>query len=120
MNTTEQNKLKIKILDANSSYAKKTDIDTISIEEQIRYQRLQNKRYESDTDDRKWLAKWAVITVSAYLSAVFIMLVFNGIYIPLNISFNISDNVLIALLVTTTANVLGLTFIVLKGHFNRY
>jgi hypothetical protein len=86
------------------------DIDSVAPEEQIKL--LIALRYRSDTNDRKWLAKWTAWTVSIWLFIVLNILVFNKSCI------NLSDSVLIALLGTTTLNVLGLSFIVLRGHFN--
>lgn len=80
---------------------------------QAKIKALEAERYSSDTKDRKWLAIWAVIVVSLWLLLVIIILLLNKLC-----SINLSDNVLIALLGTTTLNVLGLSFIVLKGHFN--
>lgn len=70
----------------------------------------QNERYRSDTQDRKWLAEWTATVVSFWLLLVLAILMSNN-------SFGLSDSVLITLLGTTTLNVLGLSFIVLRGHF---
>jgi len=75
---------------------------------------LENERYNSDTKDRKWLAKWTAWVVTIWLLLVISILYFNNNVFCLLLS----DSVLIALLGTTTLNVLGLSFIVLKGHFN--
>src|SRR5262245_59677795 len=72
---------------------------------------LRNKRYSSDTSDRQWLAVWTAITVTLWLMSVLGILMCN------NTKFNLSDTVLTVLLGTTTLNVLGLSFIVLRGHF---
>lgn len=79
---------------------------------QIKFAELQ--RYLKDTRDRGWLAKWTAWVVSAWLFLVITILYFNKNYFCLFLS----DTVLVALLGTTTLNVLGLSFIVLKGHFN--
>lgn len=68
-------------------------------------------RYESDTDDRKWLAQWSATVVSMWLLATLMILCCNSE------RFHLSDTVLNVLLGTTTLNVLGLSFIVLKGLF---
>jgi len=73
-------------------------------------EKLKNERYKSDTFDRKWLAIWAAAIVSLWLAAVLFLLFFNT-------HIKTSDTVMVALLGTTTLNVLGLTYIVLKGHF---
>lgn len=85
------------------------DIDS----DDLKYQKLkyENERYQEDTRNRKKLAYWAAWVVSIYLVIVLIILVTNNHFIFL------SDSVLIALLGTTTMNVLGLMYIVLKGYF---
>ena len=69
-----------------------------------------NFDYRSDTNDRKWLAEWATAVVSLWLMAVIILLASKE-------RFRLSDAVLVTLLGTTTLNVLGISFIVLRGHF---
>lgn len=88
------------------------DIDSDDLNSQINQKRLESIRYGSDTRDRKWLAKWTAWTVSVWLIVVISLLFLNNI-----LSLKLSDSVLIALLGTTTLNVLGLSFIVLRGHF---
>lgn len=87
------------------------DIDSDTLDDQIK--KLKSDRYSSDTQDRKWLAKWTAGVVSLWLLLVIFSVMLNELF-----CFNISDSVLIALLGTTTLNVLGLSFIVLRGHFN--
>lgn len=87
------------------------DLDIDSGELDLQIKKLKAVRYISDTKDRKWLAKWAVWAVSVWLIVVLAILILNHCFIRL------SDSVLITLLGTTTLNVLGLTFIVLRGHF---
>lgn len=88
------------------------DIDSDDLNGQISQKRLESIRYGSDTKDRKWLAKWTAWTVSIWLIVVILILFLNTF-----LSLKLSDSVLIALLGTTTLNVLGLSFIVLRGHF---
>ncbi len=88
------------------------DIDSDDLKEQIKLKQLESERYSSDTKDRKWLAIWTAIVVSFWLFAVLLLLSFNE-----KLQICLSDSVLIALLGTTTLNVLGLSFIVLRGHF---
>ncbi len=94
--------------------SKELDIDSESLDIQKDLKRLENNRYHSDTKDRKWLAKWTAFVVTIWLTSVLLILVFNEDKICL------SDKVLITLLGTTTLNVLGLSFIVLRGHFQAY
>jgi hypothetical protein len=89
------------------------DIDSDDLREQIKLKKLESDRYSSDTKDRKWLAIWTAVIVTLWLSTVLGILIFNEQKL-----ICLSDTVLVALLGTTTLNVLGLSFIVLKGHFN--
>lgn len=73
---------------------------------------LTNDRFEKDTRWRCRLSWWVIAVDSLWLAAVLSILALNGGYLHLN------DAVLITLLATTTANVLGLAFIVLKGLFS--
>jgi len=88
-----------------------TDIDLNDLSGQIRLNELKNERFRSNTQDRKNLATWTSIVVSVWLLLVMVILFQNKCCLFL------SDTVLVALLGTTTLNVLGLSFIVLKGYF---
>lgn len=85
------------------------DIDSDDLD--LQKKRFENQRYKEDTESRKILAYWAAIVVSIYLLIVLMILILNHKYICL------SDVVLSVLLGTTTLNVLGLMYIVLKGYF---
>lgn len=89
------------------------DIDSDDINFQKEIRGLEVKKINSDIEDRKWLAKWSAYVVSGWLIFVIIILVTNNYY-----SLYLSDAVLITLLGTTTLNILGLSFIVLRGHFS--
>lgn len=71
-----------------------------------------NDRFEKDTRWRYRLSWWVIGVDSVWLAAVLSILALNSGYLHL------TDAVLITLLATTTANVLGLAFIVLKGLFS--
>jgi hypothetical protein len=86
------------------------DIDSSDYMDQMKV--LFADRYKSNTGDRKWLAQWTAVVVTLWLVAVGIILIKNSS------CFHLSDTVLVTLLGTTTLNVLGLSFIVLRGHFN--
>lgn len=88
-----------------------SDYDIDAQELKMQQQKLEMERFKQNTQDRKWLALWSAWVVSLWLFAVILILLLNGV-------LNLSDAVLITLLTTTTFNILGLTFIVLKGHFN--
>ncbi|MGV3586183.1 MAG: hypothetical protein ACO1OF_04205 [Adhaeribacter sp.] len=87
-----------------------TDIDSDDLTVQRRL--FENQRYREDTSHRKWLAVWTAVIVTLWLIAVLFILLMNKSIIGLG------DTVLVALLGTTTLNVLGLSYIVLRGHFN--
>jgi hypothetical protein len=85
------------------------DIDSLSEPKQKSL--LLNERFKSDTDHRSWLAKWTASVVTCWLAVVVVILVFNKL-------LELSDTVMSVLLGTTTLNVLGLSFIVLRGYFH--
>ncbi len=85
--------------------------DKFALEEVEHFEQLTNNRFRQDTQVRLKLTHWAMNVVSVYLLLVFILLVFNHNFLFL------SDTVLSVLLGTTTANILGLMFIVLHGYF---
>ncbi|MGL5894138.1 MAG: hypothetical protein ACRCZM_05950, partial [Bacteroidales bacterium] len=66
-----------------------------------------SNRYNEDTKHRRVMVYWTMAVVSAWLLLSLIILVW----------VRISDNVKITLLTTTTANILGLPYIILKGLF---
>ena len=70
------------------------------------------QRYVQDTKWRKFLCVWVMSVVSLWLIAVLIL---TFIYVLGQITT--SHSVMIALLATTTVNILGLAYIVLKGIF---
>jgi len=88
------------------------DSDTDSGGLKRQEQRFRNNRYKTDTQSRTYLAYWAATVVTIYLGFVIRILFSN--YRDLCLS----DSVLMMLLGTTTVNVLGLMYIVLKGYFN--
>ena len=71
------------------------------------------KRFAKDTEHRGGLILWVKWVVSLWLGGVLFVVSLNSI-----VSINLSDSVLVTLLATTTANILGLAYIVLKGMFN--
>ena len=87
------------------------DYNTDSQDSLDQAKRYENERYREDTKGRKYLSIWAGKIVTIYLTYVAVIL-------PLNFSYlHLSDAVLITLLGTTTLNVIGLMYIVLKGYF---
>lgn len=82
------------------------NVDVDSLEEQERL------RYKQDTGHRKKLVVWVRQVTSLWLFAVIVLLALHGANV-----LHFDTTVLVTLLATTTANVLGLALIVLKGLF---
>lgn len=86
-------------------------------------QLLEQHRTIENTQARRRLERWARRSIVTYLICVFMLLILNGltrviwpdIFNETNPLF--SDSVLYVILSTTTVNILGLGYIVLKGHF---
>ena len=72
--------------------------------------RQKAKRYEHDTIHRKHLICWVMWIIPIWLIAVLLITAFTS-------PCRVSDTVKTTLLVTTTANVIGLALVVLKGMF---
>lgn len=90
------------------------DIDNEPKEAQIK------ERYRQDTRHRDYLVKWVVYTNSAWLIAILVIVIAHGaINEDGSDRFHLTDTVMVTLLATTTANVLGLALIVLRGLFNQ-
>lgn len=73
---------------------------------------LYNDRFKKDTTWRCRLSWWVMIVDSAWLATILVILFLN------TKCLHLSDAVLITLLGTTTINVLGLAFIILRGLFS--
>lgn len=101
------------------------DYDYVEIQlkkEQLREAKLKNAALEEenkgdsqDRDQRKEFAEKIFSFVSLYMFAVFFILFLSGG----PGSFKLSDTVLVTLLGTTTANVIGTLIIVVKYLFSR-
>lgn len=70
------------------------------------------ERYADTSSLRRRTAKWVMWIVSLWLAAVIIVLVCAGLE-----WITLSNRVLIALLTTTTVNILGLPLVVLRGLY---
>ena len=86
--------------------APRGDIDEDSVEKQRKI------RFRQDTKHRHQLIVWMMVLISVWLCLVIAAVFLNG---PLGLG--ISDTVLVTLLATTTANVLGLPSIILRDLF---
>ena len=70
------------------------------------------ERFEQDTKFRKHFSNWVMAIVPSWLLLTMVLMFFTGFNLT-----SFSDGAIVALLTTTTANVLGLAFIALKGMF---
>lgn len=82
------------------------DVDDLSMRKQIQI------RYRQDTGFRKYFSIWVMIIAPAWLVATLVIVVLCGCSVLI-----LPQSVINTLLATTTATVLGLAYIVLKGMF---
>ncbi|MFK7002116.1 hypothetical protein V3470_14490 [Flavobacterium oreochromis] len=105
-----------KALIEEASYATKVDqfLETKNDLQRAQIQKLNSEldRYKEDTSLRSNLAKVFTLIISFWLLAVILILVGNNCN-----HYNLSDNVLITLMVTSTANVIGMMLIILRNLF---
>ena len=82
--------------------------------EKVRQLKLENENLANANIHRNRLVTWMIVVVSLWL-------IFAGVMVILQLSFNcgLTSAEMCALLTTTTANVLGLAVIVLKGLFRK-
>jgi uncharacterized membrane protein YhaH (DUF805 family) len=71
--------------------------------------------YKQDTTERKKYAGRIFWVCAAWVTAIFLLLVLNGFGTA--ISFKLSDSVLLAAIGSTTANILGIFYIVARYLF---
>lgn len=102
------------------------DFSTIAAEERERKKRSEEFKFKavmqtiftrlqrySDTSSLRILtAYWVMIVVSLWLLGAFVVVLLCGLKV-----LTLSTEVLIALLTTTTANILGLPYIILQGLY---
>jgi len=74
-------------------------------------------RVHENTKSRKRLEIWATIVISLYLVLICLIFVLNSLKTKGGVILECNPNLMIALLTTTTVNILGLVVIVLKGYF---
>ena len=82
------------------------DVDISSLKEQEKIRYAQNTKY------RRHLIQWVMHIVPLWLVGVFVVVCLCAANV-----WELSDVAFAALLTTTTANILGLAYIVLKGMF---
>ena len=83
---------------------------------------LEQQRIQDNSHARRRLERWATRTISWYLIDVAVLVVSNGIVSMFTHNHDgfISSGIMAGILSTTTINVIGLGFIVLKGHFQHH
>ena len=76
-------------------------------------------RVVENTHARRRLERWSLRVIAVYLAVVFALVLCTYAEIPLlGLPFiHIPNDIMIAILTTTTANIIGLGLIVLRGHF---
>ena len=74
--------------------------------------KLKNDRYKDNTDMRKALVVAFTTIIAFWLLAVLLILVGNRVN-----KYDLSENTLIAFLTTSSANVLGMMYVILKNLF---
>lgn len=100
----------------NSAAVRPVDIDNARIQNQILEDRLGNAklgRFLDDTRLRRYLTYIFSFIIFLWLAAVISILYFNDYLLHLNLS----ENVLITLLTTSSINVIGMMLIILKNLF---
>lgn len=102
------------ILESDPDGESGSDADVLTFQSNA-LKAAQIKRFNDDTGHRACLVDWIKALIPMYLILVFFLLLLNGFT---TLPFFLSDAVLIAILSTTTVNVIGLAVIVLKGLFN--
>lgn len=87
-------------------------------ENDLKIEKLRVVQMEQDLDHRDRYAKQSISIAKIWLAGVGVMVAWAGL--PLGpYRFQLSDPVLIALLTTTTFNVIGLALVVMKYLFHR-
>lgn len=94
-----------------SSQESKTE-PNISLSEEK--DKLEHDRFSQDTKYRSLFSDWVIIYISLYTIFVIFILVGVG-----HRWLTIESSVLVTLLGTTTANILGLAYIILHGLFDK-
>lgn len=108
MEETDQNKIRFDA-DAVPNDIPNNNLD--EVDDMSMYQQ-RKERFSQDTRFRKHLAHWVMWIVPIWLGLVLYILYLCGAE-----ALTLEPSVLITLLATTTVNVLGLAYIVLKGIF---
>ena len=90
-----------------------TELEALVIENKLKSEELEGK--VQDRKERKTYARLSLGFMTLYMVAVFIVLFFSGFKTK---GFALDNSVLIALITTTTANVIGIFAFVMMYLFN--
>lgn len=90
-----------------------TELEALVIENKLKSEELEGK--VQDRKERKTYSRLSLSFLTAYMIAVFIVLFFSGFKTK---GFILDTSVLIALITTTTANVIGIFAFVMMYLFN--
>lgn len=95
-------------MDTGKSKGYDYDPDLEDMDEQVA------RRYRQDTEERKTFSKWVRRLVGWYFVLVFAIMILYGAGV-----LQFPQPVVVTLLGTTTLNVLGLSYIILHGLFDK-
>lgn len=115
-NPYKKEKEEINILKYVSSLlenAPKPTNENISLSKQLTYMH----RVVENTNARRRLERWSLRVIVWYLVIVGIVVFASYLHITGRTLLQIPNSIMIAILTTTTANIIGLGLIVLRGHF---
>ena len=110
----EKNELDVLDVVASILSTSKCDDDSINQSQEL----VKLHRVIENTKARRRLEKWSLRIIAIYLFIVFLLVLSNYLHTPwFDCSLSIPEQIMIAILTTTTVNIIGLGLIVLKGHF---
>ena len=105
----------------NILYAVETLVNNGEVDEnsiKICKELIKLHRTMENTKARIRLEKWTKRVICIYLLSVFALILACAVNFKIfNYIFNLSDTILVTILSTTTVNVIGLAFILMRGHF---
>ena len=121
LNLLYQNNGKGKDEERNTSFGERdinalrgeAEIEALKIDNKIKSETLESKK--QDREERKKYAMYSLYFLTGYMALVFAILFLAGFKL---LGFELSNAVLIALITTTTANVIGIFAFVMMYLFN--
>ena len=111
------NDIKLKNIIIGAEETKSTEpqeIYYVDKEYQKQFSQLAISDYKQDIYARGWLYEWASVLVSLWLFFVLLIIVAKG-----QNKLNLSDSVIITLLTTSTANVIGIMIISMNYFYEK-